>query len=81
MEAALFEGDLLSVALRADSFAEIVLNSRRGEINKLDENFTKELSALLSILRCQATLRGILITSAKKGFLSGADIYVLSISV
>src|ERR1700678_2749177 len=78
MEAALFEGDLLSVTLLAGSFAEIIINSRRGEINKLDENFTKELSALLCILRAQATLRGILITSGKKAFLSGADINVLS---
>ena len=78
MEAALFEGDLLSVTLLAGSFAEIIINSRRGEINKLDENFTKELSALLCILRAQATLRGILITSGKKAFLSGADMNVLS---
>src|SRR5271155_632129 len=77
MEAALFEGDSLCVVL-ADGFAEIIINNRREEINKLDENFTKELSVLLRSLRCQGRLRGILITSAKKSFLSGADINVLS---
>jgi len=72
------EGRYLSLDVLGDGVMEIRLDHRGDSVNKLDERFTKELRVVLDRIRSDASLRGILLTSAKKAFLAGADLNVLS---
>jgi len=72
------EGRYLSLAVIGDGVSEIRLDHRGDSVNKLDESFTKELSAVLDAIRSDTSLRGVLLTSAKRAFLAGGDLNVLS---
>jgi 3-hydroxyacyl-CoA dehydrogenase/enoyl-CoA hydratase/3-hydroxybutyryl-CoA epimerase/enoyl-CoA isomerase len=71
------EGRYLSLTRLGDGVMEITLDRRDDSINMLDEHFTSELGLLLDTIRSDGSLRGVLLSSAKRAFLVGADLNVL----
>ena len=76
MSTSLFTGEHLRVISLEDGIVEICLDRKHDAVNKVDEQMLAELSQALIQLPSSG-LRGILFTSAKEGFLAGADIAVL----
>ena len=58
-----------------NAVAWLTLDKQNTSVNSLNKEVLEELSAILSILHEDKTLRTLVITSAKKtGFIAGADI-------
>lgn len=77
MREMLFNGRYLSALDLGQGLVEISLDRRDEAVNTLDEHFTAELGTLLELISLRDSLRGVLLTSAKKAFLAGADLKVL----
>ncbi len=71
----LFEGETLHVIALAHSIVEVCFDRRNEAINKLDGTTVSELASAVDLIREHPQLRGILVTSAKKDFIVGADIF------
>lgn len=77
----LFEGDSIRVRMieaPIDGIAELCFDRRGEAINKLDVRTVSELRAATESLAAQKGLAGVLVTSAKTGFIVGADIFEFS---
>ena len=72
----IFEGKCLSVKRLDSSNGAVELNFDRSDlsINKLDHKALSELKEAVAILSSDAEVKGLLLTSAKKDFIVGADI-------
>jgi 3-hydroxyacyl-CoA dehydrogenase/enoyl-CoA hydratase/3-hydroxybutyryl-CoA epimerase/enoyl-CoA isomerase len=74
----MFEGESVRVQLLGEGIAEVCFDRRGDAINKLDVRTVEELRAATEALRRHSGLRGVLVTSAKNGFIVGADIFEFS---
>lgn len=71
----MFQGQSIRVvALPADGVFEVVFDRVGESINKFDDRTVHELREVVSTLRRQPGLRGVMVTSAKDVFIVGADI-------
>ena len=70
----IFEGNSLSVKQLEDGIAELNFDRQELPINKLDQATLSELSEAVNTLNNDSSITGLLITSAKKDFIVGADI-------
>ncbi|ACY14210.1 fatty acid oxidation complex subunit alpha FadB [Haliangium ochraceum] len=70
----MFQGQSLRVTRISDHFAEICFDREGEAINKLDKRTVDELGTAVSSIADDGDVRGVLITSAKKVFIVGADI-------
>lgn len=69
----IFEGKSLSVNLLQDGMAELVFDAE-GSVNKFDQHTVQELSDAIEALKGNSAVQGLLVRSAKKVFIVGADI-------
>jgi 3-hydroxyacyl-CoA dehydrogenase/enoyl-CoA hydratase/3-hydroxybutyryl-CoA epimerase/enoyl-CoA isomerase len=70
----IFEGQSLSVKKLDNGGAELNFNRSDLPINKLDHKTLTELQEAIAALGNDSSVKGLLITSAKKDFIVGADI-------
>ena len=70
----IFEGQSLSVKKLDNGGAELNFNRSDLPINKLDHKTLSELQEAIAALSSDSSIKGLLLTSAKKDFIVGADI-------
>jgi len=70
----LFEGQCLSVKKLESGAAELNFNRSDLPINKLDLKTLSEFKEAITTLGADSSIKGLLLTSAKKDFIVGADI-------
>lgn len=71
----MFQGQSLRLAPLAEAgFFELCFDRQGESINKFDERTVDELRQATELLAAEASLRGVLVTSAKDVFIVGADI-------
>ncbi|WP_322048313.1 fatty acid oxidation complex subunit alpha FadB [Paraburkholderia sp. J67] len=70
----MFQGDTIAVTALAEGFVELTFDRRGDAINKLDRRTIAELAEATSYIANDASIRGVIVTSAKDGFIVGADI-------
>lgn len=71
----MFEGESVRLRLLANGIAELCFDRRADAINKLDVRTIEELRAATEELYRHPGLRGVLVSSAKSGFIVGADTF------
>jgi 3-hydroxyacyl-CoA dehydrogenase/enoyl-CoA hydratase/3-hydroxybutyryl-CoA epimerase/enoyl-CoA isomerase len=71
----MFQGQSIRVELREQGIAELCFDARGQSVNKFDVRTVEELGAATKSIRESGAARGILVTSAKEGFIVGADIF------
>jgi len=69
-----FQGHNIQVRKIEDGFAELCFDRHEDSINKFDEHTLLELSQAVEAIARDGHVRGVLISSAKKVFVVGADI-------
>lgn len=74
----MFQGNSINVQRIEEGFVELCFDRREDSINKFDERTLHELADAVGSIAGDGTVRGVLITSAKKTFVVGADINELS---
>ena len=57
-----------------NNIVELVFDADGQSVNKFDEITLREFEEVLNLLKVQKSVKGLLITSAKDGFIVGADI-------
>ncbi|MBN3854771.1 fatty acid oxidation complex subunit alpha FadB [Paraburkholderia sp. Ac-20340] len=70
----MFQGDTIAVTALGDGFVELTFERKGDAINKLDRRTIDELADATSSIANDASIRGVLVTSAKDSFIVGADI-------
>ncbi len=70
----LFEGQSLSVKKLENGGAELNFDRNDLPINKLDLKTLSEFKQAITVLGADSSIKGLLLTSAKKDFIVGADI-------
>lgn len=76
MSTSLFNGDFLRLVDAENNIIDLVLDNQREPVNTLSGEFREELRQVVAILQAQLP-KGLLISSAKSGFLAGANISAL----
>jgi 3-hydroxyacyl-CoA dehydrogenase/enoyl-CoA hydratase/3-hydroxybutyryl-CoA epimerase/enoyl-CoA isomerase len=71
----MFKGQSIQLVRLHDSLVELRFDRQQQSINKLDTGTIMELQAATQALREDASIRGMLVTSAKASFIVGADIF------
>lgn len=71
----MFKGQSIQLVRLPDSLVELRFDRQQQSINKLDTGTIVELQAATQALRADASIRGVLATSAKASFIVGADIF------
>jgi len=66
--------EALTVTVDADGIAAATMDSPGRSMNVLDDDLAAPLAALVERLETDASIRGLVLRSAKKDFLAGADI-------
>ncbi len=74
----MFQGNSINVQRIEEGFVELCFDRREDSINKFDQRTRHELADAVGSIAGDGTVRGVLITSAKKTFVVGADINELS---
>ncbi|MDO8864217.1 3-hydroxyacyl-CoA dehydrogenase NAD-binding domain-containing protein [Haliea sp. E1-2-M8] len=77
MTSTLFLGDFLRIDDLEDGVFDLILDNRQEPVNTMSETFREELHSAVAKLQQQAP-KGLLISSAKPGFLAGANIGALA---
>ena len=70
----IFEGQNLSIKALDDGIAELNFNNAKLPINKFDKNTLLELKEAVKSLNENTSIKGLLLSSAKKDFFVGADV-------
>lgn len=70
----MFQGKSIQTRQLDDGIVELIFNREGLVINKLDAATLLELAEAIKSITSSASLRGVLITSGKDGFIAGADI-------
>ncbi len=70
----LYEGKNLSVTLHDNNCAELCFDAADSTVNIFNSLTVRELTEALAVLEATKQIKGLLITSAKEGFIAGADI-------
>jgi 3-hydroxyacyl-CoA dehydrogenase/enoyl-CoA hydratase/3-hydroxybutyryl-CoA epimerase/enoyl-CoA isomerase len=71
----MFQGQCIRVELREHGIVELCFDAQGQSINKFDVRTVDELAAATKSIRESPAARGVLVTSAKDGFIVGADIF------
>ena len=71
----MFQGETIRLQLIEAGVVELCFDRRDGSINQLDVTTVEELGAATEQLYRSGGLQGVLVTSAKSGFIVGADIF------
>jgi 3-hydroxyacyl-CoA dehydrogenase/enoyl-CoA hydratase/3-hydroxybutyryl-CoA epimerase/enoyl-CoA isomerase len=74
-ETTMYHGTTLRLDLIEPHVAELCFDRRDGSVNKLDWMTFGELSNAITAIRAASHLEGLLVSSARDGFIVGADIY------
>ena len=74
MSKVLFQGEALCLQSLDTGLVELCFNLQGASVNKFSLQTVSELSQVLSLIECDQNITGLLITSAKKTFIVGADI-------
>jgi 3-hydroxyacyl-CoA dehydrogenase/enoyl-CoA hydratase/3-hydroxybutyryl-CoA epimerase/enoyl-CoA isomerase len=74
----MFEGQSIRLQMLGEGFAELCFDRRGEAFNKLDVPTVNELAAATDVLQREPAVRALLVTSAKAGFIVGADIFEFS---
>ncbi|MCL7461667.1 fatty acid oxidation complex subunit alpha FadB [Pseudomonas sp. NW5] len=70
----IYQGKAIRVTALADEIAELCFDREGETVNKFDRLTLNELNEAVQALRTHVPLRAVLVTSAKDGFIVGADI-------
>jgi len=70
----IYQGTALTVKEIEPGFAELCFDRSDSSVNTLGQNTLRELGEAMHVVQTQQGLQGLLITSAKSGFIAGADI-------
>ncbi len=70
----MFQGESITVQRLADGFVELRFDRQGDTINKLDRRTVQELKTATDRIAADASVRGVLVSSAKDVFIVGADI-------
>src|SRR5690625_7099220 len=70
----IYQGSTLSARYVEPGIAELCFDLEGEPINKFNQATLDELQAAVAALAEQTALKGLLVTSAKSGFIVGADI-------
>ena len=70
----MFSGQTLTLKMIENDFAEINFNSLTGSVNKYDKKTLGELETAVGMLKSEASIKGLLVSSSKSVFVVGADI-------
>ncbi len=70
----MFQGQSIRVAKLDGAIAELCFDRQNDAINKFDRRTVEELAAAAAALKADASIRGLIVTSAKSVFIVGADI-------
>ena len=70
----MFAGETLSLSRNENGIASLVFDRKAESVNKFDALTVSELGQALDVLEADDSTRGLLISSAKKVFVVGADI-------
>lgn len=73
-EETLYTGPALAVKKLPEGFAEICLDLQGESVNKFNRTTIEDLRKAVDIVKADASIKGLLLTSAKKVFVVGADI-------
>jgi len=73
-ESAMFHGESVWLAFDETGIAELCFDNANGTANKLNSATFREISNALDILEGSPNVKGLLISSAKKNFIVGADL-------
>ena len=71
----MFQGQFIRVELREQGIVELCFDAQGQSVNKFDTQTVEELAAATKSIRDSNAARGVLVTSAKDGFIVGADIF------
>ena len=69
----IYEGSAIQL-FQSDELAELVFNNANESVNKFDKQTLEDLRAIADILKESKTIKGLIVRSAKKDFIVGADI-------
>ena len=70
----MFQGQSIRCSKRPDDIAELCFDRQGESINKFDRQTLGELADVARLLGDDASLKGLVVSSAKSGFIVGADI-------
>lgn len=70
----MFQGKTLRLDELSNNIVELCFDNGRGSVNKFDQTTLAELETALQRLKGTPSVRGLILTSAKSGFVVGADI-------
>jgi 3-hydroxyacyl-CoA dehydrogenase / enoyl-CoA hydratase / 3-hydroxybutyryl-CoA epimerase / enoyl-CoA isomerase len=70
----MYQGQSISVSKHGGGIAELCFDRKEDAINKFDLRTITELREATEAIRKDAGIRGLIVTSAKDGFIVGADI-------
>jgi len=70
----IYSGKAISVQARDDGIAELCFDLQDESVNKFDALTLDELKAATKVIAADASIRGVMVTSAKPVFIVGADV-------
>jgi 3-hydroxyacyl-CoA dehydrogenase/enoyl-CoA hydratase/3-hydroxybutyryl-CoA epimerase/enoyl-CoA isomerase len=70
----MYQGQSIRVSKLDGGIAELCFDRKEDAINKFDARTVKELSEAVEAIKKDSSIKGLLVTSAKDGFIVGADI-------
>ena len=70
----MYQGQSIRCTRLADDIAELCFDRQDASVNKFDHQTLEELAAAAKMLASDDSLKGLVVTSAKGGFIVGADI-------
>jgi len=68
---------LTGIAVRGDGIAVVTVNDPRESVNTVTRQLGEELTALVERIEADAAIKGVVLASAKKDFIVGANIDML----
>ncbi len=70
----IYKGDGITCSWLEGGIAEMCFDAKQGSVNKFDRTTLSDFGNILEKLKNEASLKGVLVSSAKNVFLVGADI-------
>ena len=74
MSKKLFQGEALQLQMLASGVAELIFDLQGESVNKFNLQMVSELGQILDLIEADSNIKGLLLTTAKKMFIVGADI-------
>lgn len=74
MSEVLFQGQSLRLISLPDKLVEICFDLQESSVNKFNQSAVAELDQILTLIEADTSIAGVLVSSAKKAFIVGADI-------